>query len=181
MSEQQRLGKCHTGGQRTISCQSLQTSYHGQKVYERRPFFLWRTGILSSVADLSGQWFDRSGMIHAKAVVAPGSKEAAIFVAAAGGKDETILSSGEHHDHGSMAGLCQYVGETRTRHHTCNRSGILPKVRRVARDLEDDQNADSVFRCCEKRTKNALKVAVDRGLCRISKVEAGVLNIGDAQ
>ena len=123
--------------------------------------------------------FDKSGMIHAKAMMAPGSNEAAISAAVAGGKDETILSSGEHHDHGSMAGLCQYVGETRTRHHTCNRRWIVPKVRRIARDLEDDQNADSVSEAVKKK-KNTLTVDVDRGLCRISKVEAGVLNVGDA-
>ena len=57
---------------------------------------------------------DRDGMSQASAMETPGSKEAAISAArAAGGQDQTILSSSEHQDDRSMACLCQYTSEIR--------------------------------------------------------------------
>ena len=58
---------------------------------------------------------DKSGVGEAKTVVTPGSQEAATVAAttAADGKDETKVSSSEHHGNRCMAGLCQYMSEMR--------------------------------------------------------------------
>ena len=47
-------------------------------------------------------------MSQARVMVTPGSNDAAISATAAGEKDETIMSSCEHHDSRSRAGLCQH-------------------------------------------------------------------------
>ena len=98
---------------------SLQTSYHGQDVMRERTAFSSEQMQWTNLGwhfELDDRWA-RSVLFkccksQANATVTPGSNGAAT-AAAAGGTDQTILSSCEHHDHRSMTGLCEYMSDMR--------------------------------------------------------------------
>ena len=87
---------------------------------------------------------------QANATLTPGSNGAAT-AAAAGGTDQTILSSCEHHDHRSMTGLCEYMSDMRDDNTPRHQRGY-------ARSLESDggmcgTRQEDCMRTCWKSAK----------------------------